>query len=143
MNLLLERLQFDPDVTIGSLSVDGDFRCWTLEDAVREVPGRPVAEWKVPGKTAIPYGIYAVQITFSQRFQKPLPLLIAVPGFTGVRIHPGNTANDTEGCILVGRDRYSKSIGHSIMAFAPLFAELQHALTLGGVTLEITRGQKA
>lgn len=138
MKMLLERLQLDADVTIGSLSVDGDFRCWTCEDAVREIKGKPVADWKVPGETAIPYGTYAVQVTFSQRFQKLMPLLIAVPGFTGVRIHPGNTANDTEGCILVGRDRYAKSVGHSIMAFAPLFAELQHALQMGGVTLEIT-----
>lgn len=139
MQMLLERLQLDPDVTIGSLSVDGDFRCWTLEDTVREVPGKPVTDWKVDGKTAIPYGIYAVQITFSQRFQRQMPLLIAVPGFSGVRIHPGNTANDTEGCILVGRDRYAKSVGHSILAFAPLFAEIQYGLTHGGVTLEIVK----
>lgn len=138
MHMLLERLQLDPDVTIGSLSVDGDFRCWTCEDPVRG-DGDPAAvnAWKVPGKSAIPYGLYAVQITPSQRFQRLMPLLIAVPGFTGVRIHPGNTAADTEGCILVGRDRYSKSIGHSILAYAPLFAELQYALQRGGVTLEI------
>jgi hypothetical protein len=60
--------------------------CWTCEDEVREVPGQPVATWKVPGKTAIPAGIYEVDITMSQRFGRDLPVLLAVPGFTGVRI---------------------------------------------------------
>ena len=66
MKMLLERLQRDPDVTIGSLSIDGDFECWVLEDTVREVPGQPVAAWKVHGKTAIPFGTYDVTISPSQ-----------------------------------------------------------------------------
>lgn len=137
MKLFLERLQLDPDVTIGALHVDGDWRCWTLEDTVREVPGKPVADWKIKGQTAIPRGTYAVQITQSVRFGKPLPLLIGVAGFTGVRIHPGNTAMDTEGCILVGLDRFAKSIGRSRAAFDPLLIEIREALKHGGVTLEI------
>lgn len=140
MKLLLERLQIDPDVTIGSLSIDGRRTCWTLEDPVREAPGKPVADWKIPGQTAIPYGTYAVQITQSMRFGRLLPLLIAVPGFTGVRIHPGNTTADTEGCILVGEVRLAKSLGASRRAFIPLFDELQQALRQGGVTLEIVKG---
>ena len=94
MKLKLERLQLDPDVTIGSLTVDDAWECWTLEDAVRPV--------KVAGETAIPHGLYRVDITHSPRFQRDLPLLLSVPNFMGVRIHPGNTAADTEGCILVG-----------------------------------------
>ena len=74
---------------------------WVLEDQVREVVGEPVSEWKVPGKTAIPAGRYKVLITFSNRFQKLMPQLMDVPGFTGVRIHAGNTAADTEGCLLL------------------------------------------
>jgi hypothetical protein len=137
MHMLLERIQTDPDVTIGVLHVNGDYRCWSLEDPVREVPGKPVADWKIKGQTAIPRGTYAVQITPSPRFGKPLPLLIGVDGFTGVRIHPGNTAMDTEGCILVGMDRFAKSIGRSRAAFDPLLSEIRQALTQGGVTLEI------
>ena len=121
MKLKLERLQLDPDVTIGSLSVDGEWECWTLEDTVRP-PGV-----KVPGQTAIPAGLYPVEITFSPRFQRDLPLLIGVPNFDGVRIHPGNTAADTDGCILVGHDRYAKSVGHSRMAFEQLFTKLRVA----------------
>jgi len=75
--------------------------CWTLEDIVREVEGHPVAMWKVKGRTAVPRGTYCVRVTYSNRFKTSLPLLLDVPGFEGIRIHGGNTASDTEGCILV------------------------------------------
>lgn len=131
MNLTLQRLQLDPDVTIGSLDVDGQWQCWTLEDTVREVPGQPVAAWKIYGQTAIPYGRYRVQVTPSPRFKRDLPLLLDVPGYAGVRIHPGNTAADTEGCILVGADRYAKSVGRSRLAFDNLLIEINQALRRG------------
>jgi len=141
MRLRLERLQLDPDVTVGSLTVDGDWACWSCEDAVREVSGQPVASWKVPGKTAIPYGTYAIDITRSARFSRDLPLLLAVPGFDGIRIHPGNTAADTEGCILPGLDRLPKSVGRSRDAFVALFGELRQAMWAGRpVSIEIVRG---
>lgn len=84
--------------------------CYTLEDAVREVPGQPVAAWKVRGRTAIPYGSYGLVVTMSARFGKPLPLLVDVPGFAGVRIHGGNTAADTEGCILVAHSHPARDV---------------------------------
>jgi len=124
MKMMLERLQLDPDVTIGALSVDGDFECWVCEDTVRTGP-------KVYGKTAIPAGIYQVDVTFSNRFQKPLPLLLNVPGFSGIRIHPGNTAADTEGCLLPGIDRLAKSVGRSRLAFAALFTKITAAKAKG------------
>ena len=68
MQLLLERLELKTDCTIGSISIDGDFECWVLEDVVREVKGQPVASWKIPGETAIPFGRYAIDITMSARF---------------------------------------------------------------------------
>lgn len=132
MKMVLERLQRDPDVTIGSLSVDGDFEAWTCEDTVRP-PGV-----KIHGQTAIPPGTYSVVVTHSPRFQRDLPLLQYVPGFTGVRIHPGNTAADTEGCILVGADRLGKSVARSRYAFDALFNKIQAALRRAEpVTLEI------
>ena len=140
MKLRLQRLQLDDDVTIGSLDVDGDWACWTLEDAVREQPGQPVASWKLPGQTAIPLGCYRVDVTWSPRFKRPLPLLLDVPGFSGVRIHPGNSAADTEGCILVGADRYAKSLGRSRLAFDNLMVELNQAQRRQQpIWLEITR----
>jgi hypothetical protein len=133
VKLQLERLQLDPEVTIGSLSVDGAWECWTLEDTVR------AAGVKIYGKTAIPAGRYQIVVTHSPRFKRELPLLVNVPGFEGVRIHPGNTAADTEGCILVGQDRHSKSIGRSRVAFDQLFAKIVRARSRGEVvTLEVT-----
>lgn len=131
MQLQLERVQIDRQVTIGSLSVDGDWQCWTLEDPVREVPGQPVAAWKVPGRTAIPMGRYAIEVTLSPRFGRLLPLLLAVPGFDGVRIHAGNVPADTDGCILVGADRYSASVGRSRAALDELMVRLGPAVRRG------------
>lgn len=140
MKIQLERVQLDPDVTIGALACDGEFVCWVCEDTVREVPGQPVATWKVPGKTAIPAGSYRVEVTMSARFKRMLPILIAVPGFEGVRIHPGNTAADTEGCLLPGRLRLGKSVGQSVLAFNDLFARINEALRRHElVTIDIYR----
>lgn len=138
MQLRVERLQLDHDVTIGALSVDDEFHCWTLEDTVREMRGKPVESWKVPGDTAIPIGAYRVVVDFSQRFQRQLPLLERVPGFSGVRIHAGNTTADTEGCILVGNDRLAKSIARSQLALAALMTKLNEAIRKGEpITLQI------
>jgi hypothetical protein len=79
--------------------------CWTLEDVVREKPGVPVAQWKVKGETAIPLGTYDLIVDFSNHFQKDLPHILNVPGFDGVRIHGGNKAADTEGCLLVAQNK--------------------------------------
>lgn len=131
MKLTLHRLWPDAACTIGRLFVDGAPLYYTLEDVVRTGP-------KVFGQTAIPAGLYQVVITFSPHFQRDLPLLVNVPGFEGVRIHPGNTAADTEGCILVGMDKLADSIGHSRIAFDALFPKIQAAINAGeGVVLEV------
>lgn len=125
MKLKTSRFHFDPDYTIGKMFVDGEYECFTLEDTVREIETRPVAEWKLQDRTAIPRGIYVVDVTFSNRFRKPTPLLLDVPGFSGVRIHSGNTSANTEGCILVGKDWNGGDwIDKSRIAFAPLFAKI-------------------
>lgn len=138
MHLLLKRVQLDPDVTIGALSIDGEHFCWVCEDPVREVPGEPVEAWKVYGKTAIPHGVYKVVITWSNRFGRLLPLLVDVPGYSGVRIHPGNTAADTEGCLLPGLVRSAKGVGHSRPACDYLLPKIDRAIKAGeGCTIEI------
>lgn len=101
MKLLVRRIALQPTYTIGKLYIDGEYFCDTLEDRVRDLS----REAKVAGQTAIPEGRYMVSVTMSPRFGRLLPLLHDVPQFTGVRIHSGNTAKDTQGCILVGYNR--------------------------------------
>ncbi len=97
MILELKRMIYTPTTTIGVLRVDFKHECFVCEDLVRRA-GDP----KVPGHTAIPEGSYDVVISYSPRFKRDLPLVSPVPGFTGIRIHPGNSADDTEGCLLPG-----------------------------------------
>jgi hypothetical protein len=130
MKLELKRKVFTDNSTIGEITIDDVFQCFTLEDMVRPE--------KIKNKTAIPAGNYEVAVTFSNRFQKLLPLLFNVPNFEGVRIHPGNTAADTEGCILVGKSKAKDFVGESRAAFASLFDKIQTALQNEKVFIEIT-----
>ena len=128
MEIRLRRRWTERDATLGELTCDGTFECFTLEDEVRE---GDIMVVKVAGKTAIPAGRYQVVITRSQRFGRDLPLLLNVPNFEGIRIHPGNTAANTEGCILVGTKRGPARIDDSRTAFEALFAKIQAALAGG------------
>mgnify|MGYP001614491739 CR=1 FL=1 len=131
MKLRLEREASAHGATIGQLFVDGAEECWILEDEVREKDGMPVGMWKVKGATAIPRGTYNVIITPSNRFKRDLPLLENVSGFEGIRIHPGNTSADTEGCLLPGRGRTDRTVTESKVAFNALFAKIKDALDAG------------
>lgn len=99
MRLHLIRHTFHRAWTLGTLYIEFTPFCFTLEDPDRLAVGLD----KVPGSTAIPAGEYTAEVTHSPRFKRTLPLIDGVENFTGVRIHSGNTAADTEGCILVGR----------------------------------------
>ena len=123
MKMLLKRTERTAESTIGELWVDGKFQCFTLEDVVRQFG--PAGEGKVYGKTAIPAGTYRVVVTMSNRFKTELPLLQSVPFFEGIRIHPGNTAADTDGCILVGTSKSFNYVGSSRIAFNALFAKIK------------------
>lgn len=132
MELSLKRDVLTSEFTLGALSVDGSHECYTAEDAVRDGP-------KVRGETAIPAGRYKVIVTHSPRFKRPLPLLLGVQGFEGIRIHPGNDAGDTEGCILPGRTRTPDGVGESRAAFDGLFRQIEEAIHAGEeVWIDIT-----
>lgn len=121
MKLKLERRALRETYTIGRISVDGVKFCDTLEDKVRP------DGVKVWGETAIPDGVYKVIITESARFKRRLPLLVDVPMFEGIRIHPGNTAVDTHGCILVGVNSEKGKVTQSKATFNKLFALMEKA----------------
>lgn len=104
MEITLTRIARHKTYTIGRLAIDGEYICDTLEPTWRDIGwGRPGR--KIAGKTAIPEGRYPVVVTFSPRFRRWLPLLLHVPLFEGIRIHAGNTADDTAGCILPGLNK--------------------------------------
>ena len=131
MQINVIRKEYSPKSTIGELYVEGKFECFTLEDRIRAV--------KVRGTTAIPVGKYEVTVTWSDRFKRPLPLLMNVPNYEGVRIHTGNTDENTEGCLLVGKTRQPDFVGESKAAFNALFPKIQQALQREKVFLEITQ----
>lgn len=136
MKLTLCRERTENNRTFGKLYVDNIYECETLEDAVR------FTGEKVFGKTAIPFGEYVVIINHSNRFNRLLPLLLAVPNFEGIRIHPGNTIEDTEGCILVGTARVADTVVNSRVAFNILFEKMQTAIERGeSINIEITNEQ--
>lgn len=133
MQITVKREKSSQCSTIGEMIIDGEHACWTLEDVVRDV--------KVPRETAIPAGMYEVTVTLSNRFKKPLPLINNVPNFEGVRIHPGNKAEDTEGCILVGLSKSLDFIGSSKIAFDKVFSKIQAAIDKGDeVMIEVVNG---
>ena len=121
------------DATIGELYVNGSFECYTLEDPVRE---GDIFQVKLPGETAIPAGPYPIELTLSPRFKEVLPLIIDVPNFEGVRIHAGNTAADTAGCILVGKERDADDIRESRAALQALLAKMRTAGGPYSITIE-------
>jgi len=129
MKLDLIRKVFTESSTIGDLLINGEFFCYTLEDVPRVV--------KIPGETAIPCGTYQVITNYSNRFKKIMPLLLNVPGFEGVRIHSGNTAKDTEGCILLGYSKDNNFVGESRNAFTEFFKRLQSGLKDGKVQITV------
>lgn len=137
MKLRLVRENGTDETTLGDLYLDGVWFCHTLEDRDRRLESGGV---KVRGETAIPLGNYAVSITWSTRFRKPMLHVLAVPQFEGIRIHAGNTQFDTEGCILLGEDVDRDVLVHSRVAVDRLFSEVSAALGRGeAITLAVER----
>lgn len=141
MKLKLIRIDKTENSTIGELFVNEKFECFILEDKDRGLkqtdPISVIEQNKVFGKTAIPKGTYDIVISFSNRFKTYLPLLINVNGYEGVRIHSGNTAADTEGCLLPGNARTKDKVLDSRNAFKALFAKLKAVEKTEKITIEI------
>lgn len=131
MQLTLTRTNRTENYTEGKLSIDNAYFCDTLEDKDRDYNKdgdlSDTGEQKVYGLTAIPNGTYKVILNMSNRFQKVMPLLLDVPGFTGIRIHSGNTAKDSLGCILIGVKAGPGYIAQSRKTFERIMPILQSA----------------
>lgn len=132
MKLKLERLYLKPDYTIGKLYIDGKYFCDTLEDQVRDL----AKERKIPGRTAILPGSMKCCEYFAQ-VPPETSRLLDVPGFDGILIHRGNTAEDTSGCILVGENRERGKVINSTRYEVQLTGILERAQEKGKITIEI------
>lgn len=119
------------EYTIGRLYIDGVFFCNTLEDTDRglmqSMSVGEIMNGKLYGETAIPVGSYKLTRTWSPRFRKLVPQIMNVKGFSGVRIHAGNTAKDTEGCPLVGDNTQKGKVLNSRKRFTEFDTKLQIA----------------
>lgn len=104
MDIYCRRRPTVKETTFGDLYVPGftERFCYTLEDAIREIKGQPVHMWKVYGKTAIGAGRYLMGLVNSPKFGPDTLTLLNVPGFDVIRVHSGNSSEETQGCPLVG-----------------------------------------
>lgn len=141
MRITLIRRWNKKDYCIGKLYIDGKYFCDTLEDVDRGLddlmPLEDIKKMKVKGETAIPTGIYQVLLTYSPKYKKIMPLINNVKGYSGIRIHSGNTAKDTEGCLLVGKNKEVGKVLESRNTFNALFKRLQQ--TNGKIIIDIQR----
>ena len=128
MILTLDRKYKLPTYTIGKLYIDEEYFCDTLEDKDRGLTDSmtvgEISKIKIKKETAIPTGTYKVTITYSNRFKKNMPLINDVKGFEGIRIHSGNTNQDTEGCVLVGFNKVKGNVINSRDTYNKLFSIL-------------------
>ena len=118
MQIVILRQKPTDDCTLGRLTCS-QTACYTLEPGLDFPKGR------------IPAGSYQIAVTWSPRFGRPMPEVLEVPGWQGIRIHPGNTEADTEGCILVGTYTEINRVDDSTLAFDRLFAAIDQAITVG------------
>ena len=142
MRLTLKRIANRKDYCIGKLYINGKYFCDTLEDVDRglddSMTESEVRELKIKGQTAIPTGIYTVLLTYSPKYKKIMPLINNVKGYSGIRIHSGNSSKDTEGCLLVGKNTVVGRLTDSRNTYNALFKRLQQKGS-NKITIEIYR----
>lgn len=132
MKLKLKRIYRGNTYTIGRLYIDNEYFCDTLEDKDRELTSymseEDIKSLKVYSETAIPTGTYKIEVTFSRRFKKKMPVLIGVKGFSGIRIHSGNDETHTSGCILCGFNKEKGKVVNSKVVTSKVYALIENAI---------------
>ena len=130
MKLLLKRMARKDSYTIGKLYINDEYFCDTLEDKDRGLTQSmslaEISKKKIYSQTAIPSGTYLVTITHSNKYKRKMPLINDVPGYAGIRIHSGNTHQDTAGCILVGKNKAVGKVLESRATYQKLFEILSN-----------------
>ena len=122
ITIQIKRFAFKETYTIGKLYVDGVYVCDTIEDKVRVLNS---AKDKVYGETAIPTGTYNADIYFSKKFGYNVIRLFDVPYFSGIYVHRGNTAKDSHGCVIVGKNDKKGWVSKSTVAMTKLMAAIE------------------
>lgn len=142
MRLTLKRIANKDNYCIGKLYINGKYFCDTLEDVDRglddSMTEADILKQKKYGQTAIPTGIYTVLLTYSPKYKKVMPLINNVKGYSGIRIHSGNTSKDTLGCLLVGKNTVVGRLTDSRNTYNALFKRLQQKGS-NKITIEIYR----
>lgn len=136
MEILLQRIDRQSTYTGGKLYLNNIYECDTIEDTDRDLNRNGVfdgTETKIMHETAIPNGRYQITLEYSPKFSpkvenKKIPLLHNVPNFTGILIHWGNTAADSSGCILVGKNYFSGRVSNSKITFLTLLNKIEEAV---------------
>lgn len=112
MRVTLKRIAFKDKYTIGRIYINDRYFCDALEDKDRGLYDWQsegyILEKKIKHETAIPYGMYKLLWSYSPKYKRMMPEITGVKGFSGIRIHSGNTQDDTSGCILLG---FNKKVG--------------------------------
>lgn len=129
MKLLLERKFYTEKSTQGQLSIDGTFEAYTLE--------LPFSDG-LPGG-AIPEGAFAVMVTYSPKFKRDMPLIVGIPERSDIRIHIGNDASETEGCILIGRTELGNFVGESRLAFDAFWDKTNAFMRAGNCQIAVRK----
>ena len=143
MNILLKRIAKKETYTIGKLYIDNVYFCDTIEDKGRglnqDMPINDIKKKKVYGETAIPTGTYSLIIDYSNRFKRRMAHILNVPGYEGIRIHTGNTAKDSLGCIIVGKNKVVGKVVESKITYDKLFTLLEKAYKEGKINIKDDR----
>ena len=141
MRITLVRIANRPTYCIGKLYIDGKWFCDVIEDVDRGLDDamdeKEILNRKIKGETAIPTGIYQVLLTYSPKYKRIMPLIANVKGYSGIRIHSGNTAKDSEGCLIVGKNTKVGMVTDSRNTYNALFKRLNQ--TKGKIIIDIQR----
>ena len=141
MNILLKRIAKKETYTIGKLYIDNVYFCDTIEDKDRglnqNMSINDIKKKKVYGETAIPTGTYSLIIDYSNRFKRRMAHILNVPGYEGIRIHTGNTAKDSLGCIIVGKNKVVGKVVESKITYDKLFPLLEKAYKESKINITI------